>query len=154
MTTSRRNQSAAAPRRPFYTHAFVGTLPDELRENVLYVSIQFATSAHKCFCGCGREVVTPIHPTKWKLTFDGVHVSLHPSVGSWSLPCQSHYWLQNGNVMWADKFSEEQIRAVRSRDLRDQTRYFEKKEEPAPPASEQPPPPSFWRTATRWLWGK
>jgi hypothetical protein len=34
----------------------------------LYVSIEFATAAHSCACGCGREVVTPPGPTDWRIT--------------------------------------------------------------------------------------
>src|ERR1041385_1525297 len=116
-------------RRSSYMHTFVDILPDSLSEGVLYVCIQYATSAHKCFCGCGREVITPIHPTKWRLTFDGKQVSLFPSVGSWSLPCQSHYWLKGGRVLWSARLYDEKIRAVRRRDLNAQDRYFASKVE-------------------------
>jgi hypothetical protein len=42
-------------------------------------------------CGCGKKVVLPLHPTHGKLTYDGETVSLSPSVGNWSFPCESHY---------------------------------------------------------------
>ena len=102
---ARPDSHAPAAKRASYRHAFVDTLPEKLEEGVLYVSGQYATSAHNCFCGCGREVVTPIHPTKWQLKFDGIHVSLFPSIGSWSLPCQSHYWIKNDRIEWAPKWS-------------------------------------------------
>src|SRR5437867_318170 len=73
-------------------HAFVQFIPDTLDGGTVYVSIPFATAVHNCFCGCGREVVTPLSPTQWQLIFNGKTISLHPSVGSWSLPCMSHYW--------------------------------------------------------------
>jgi hypothetical protein len=69
---------------------FVASIPDRLAEHTLYVSMEYATVAHQCCCGCGLEVVTPLSPTDWKLTYDGVSVSLHPSIGNWSFPCRSH----------------------------------------------------------------
>lgn len=150
-----RHKMAIKPKRSSYKHAFVETMPDVLEEGVLYVCVGYATSAHNCFCGCGREVVTPIHPTKWKLAFDGVTVSLAPSVGSWSLPCKSHYWLENGRVYWADTFSDEEIRAVRLRDLRAQESYFESTDG-RPPSIDVDPPrrPSIWRSLANWFQGK
>ena len=127
-TMSRCKGLPSRPKRTKYSHQFIEHLPDNLDDGVLYISVRYATAAHRCFCGCGHEVVTPLHPTKWKLTFDGVTTSLHPSVGSWSLACKSHYWLQDGRIDWADMFTDEQIKAAQSRDLRDQVNYF------APPA--------------------
>lgn len=114
----------AAPKRAAYTHAFVSTLPEALDEGVLYISMRYATAAHKCFCGCGREVVTPLHPTKWQLLFDGKTVSLHPSVGSWSLPCRSHYWLRGGQIVWAAKWSRQEVAECRERDSTLMDIYF------------------------------
>ena len=153
---AQRNSMELASRRTTYGHTFVDTLPDNLEEGVLYVSGQYATSAHKCFCGCGREVITPIHPTKWKLTFDGIHVSLHPSIGSWSLPCKSHYWLRAGNVAWAEAFTEEEIQTVRSHDLTAQDHYFSGRGAPAPSATVVPTDtpveqPGFWSKVVRWV---
>ena len=87
------------------THEFIEYLPEELKERTLYVSLKFATVVHKCCCGCGREVVTPLSPPDWQLTFDGVSISLHPSIGSWNLPCQSHYWIHRNRVRWAGRWS-------------------------------------------------
>ena len=72
-------------------HEFVEFIPDELEQGTVYVSIRFATASHLCVCGCGNKVVTPIRPTDWTLTFDGKTISLNPSIGNWSFPCQSHY---------------------------------------------------------------
>jgi hypothetical protein len=147
-----RGDAEAPTRRTSYKHVFLDVLPDSLDEGVLYVCIQYATSAHKCFCGCGREVVTPIHPTKWRLTFDGKQVSLFPSVGSWSLPCQSHYWLKGGRVLWAARLSDERIKAVRRRDLAAQDSYFANKEEsPLQIDKPSPKPTSRWRKMTNWF---
>jgi hypothetical protein len=101
------------------THRFVEQLPSKLERDVLYVSIRFATVAHSCCCGCGHEVVTPLSPTDWQLTFDGETVSLTPSVGNWSFDCQSHYWIRRNVVKWAEQMSQDEIRAVRYRDEAD-----------------------------------
>ena len=54
---------------------FVQFIPETLDEGVLYVSLEHRTVAHRCCCGCGNEVVTPLDPTQWRLIYDG-HVSL------------------------------------------------------------------------------
>ena len=82
-------------------HMFVEFIPDRLESGALYVSMAFATVAHRCCCGCGSEVVTPLSPTDWKLIFDGESVSLEPSIGNWSFPCQSHYWITGGKIRWS-----------------------------------------------------
>lgn len=97
-------------------HEFVDAIPEKLAERTLYVCIDYATAVHKCCCGCGEEVVTPFSPTDWKITFDGVSVSLMPSIGNWSFACQSHYWIVNDSIRWAGSWSPDQIAAGRRRD--------------------------------------
>lgn len=103
---------------------FVTGIPDRLADHTLYVSMEYATVAHKCCCGCGLEVVTPLSPTDWKLTYDGVSVSLHPSIGNWAFPCRSHYWIDKGKVRWAGDMTQEQIDSIRAHDRRAKARYF------------------------------
>jgi len=95
------------------THEFVEHLPPELKAGVLYVSIPFATAGHLCCCGCGEQVITPLSPAQWRLTFDGESVSLSPSIGNWGFPCQSHYWIRRNKVDWALRWSKREIDAVR-----------------------------------------
>lgn len=92
------------------TYEFVKTIPDKLEDGIIYISIDYATTIHRCCCGCGNQVVTPLSPTDWKLTFDGKTISLYPSIGNWSFPCQSHYWITNNEVKWAPKWTRQQIR--------------------------------------------
>ena len=87
-------------------HKFVELVPDVLEEGVLYISIEYCSAIHKCICGCGNEVVTPLSPYDWKLTFDGKSVSLSPSIGNWNFECKSHYWIINNNVRIARKWSD------------------------------------------------
>lgn len=121
-------------------YEFVEFIPDELKERALYISITYCTAVHKCCCGCGREVVTPLSPTGWQLTFDGKTVSLYPSIGSWSLPCQSHYFITKNKVIWAPKWSKNQIARGRAKEVRARERYYAKTQ-PSVTSAETPTPP-------------
>ena len=105
-------------------HEFVDHIPTQLDVGVLYVSIRFGTVVHRCACGCGEEVVTPLGPAEWKLTYDGRTVSLAPSVGNWSLPCKSHYWIDEGTVQWAPGFSETEVMQVRQEARKRRAGYY------------------------------
>src|SRR5262249_30151758 len=98
---------------------FVDFIPERLDEGVLYISRRYSTATHLCCCGCEREVVTPLNPAKWRLAEKIGTVSLSPSVGNWSSPCQSHYWIQSNRVRWAEGMAPEMIAAVKARDRRD-----------------------------------
>jgi hypothetical protein len=106
------------------SHEFVSHIPAKRAEGILYVSIDYATAVHNCFCGCGSKIVTPISPTGWRLTFDGDSVSLSPSVGNWALPCHSHYWIEGDRAVWAGDASQEQIDRGRERDRAAREAYF------------------------------
>lgn len=109
-------------------HEFVKAIPDELEERTLYVSVDYATVVHKCCCGCGREVVTPLTPTDWTLIYDGVSISLNPSIGNWSFECRSHYWISKSTVKWAEQWSRSRIDAGRAQDRRLKAGYYEESE--------------------------
>ena len=111
-------------RKLILAHEFVEYIPNDLKEGTIYVSMAFATAVHKCCCGCGNEVVTPISPTDWQLTFDGESISLYPSIGNWNLDCKSHYWIIRNRVQWARRWSRKEIAAGRAHDRLRQERYF------------------------------
>lgn len=113
-------------RRNTITHEFVEYIPDRIENGTIYVSVTFATAVHKCFCGCGSEVITPLSPTDWRLTFDGKTISLYPSIGNWSFACKSHYWISNNRVEWAKKWSEGRINAARKQDSLNKSDYYDK----------------------------
>ena len=98
------------------THKFVETIPEQLNSSCIYISIPYTTAVHLCCCGCGLEVVTPLSPTDWELSFNGESVSFSPSIGNWSFSCRSHYWIKNNKVKWAGSMSSKQIMDVRNRD--------------------------------------
>lgn len=99
-------------------HKFVSLIPEKIEAGTLYISIDFKTAIHLCACGCGNEVVTPLSPSDWELIFDGESVSLYPSIGNWSLPCQSHYWIKKSGIKWAPTWSRTQIEENRKNPAR------------------------------------
>lgn len=98
------------------THEFVEFVPADLVEGVVYVSIPYSTVVHKCLCGCGMKVVTPIRPDKWTLTYNGEAISLDPSIGNWSFSCRSHYFIRKGRVLEAGPMSQSEVRRGRAHD--------------------------------------
>lgn len=136
------------------THEFVEFIPDTLEEGRLYVSIAYATVVHKCCCGCGKEVVTPLSPTDWKLIFDGQTISVDPSIGNWSFPCQSHYWIRNNGVRWAAQWSKKRVDAGRAHDRRAKQREFASLDLVAASslkdAPRHKPRRSFWTVIKHW----
>jgi hypothetical protein len=116
---------------------FVEFMPATLKDGVVYISMAYATASHLCLCGCGEKVVTPFSPTDWKLTFDGVSISISPSIGNWDFACRSHYWITNSEVRWAPSWTREQILAARARERSAKEKYYGEPEleelETAPP---------------------
>lgn len=111
-------------RRTTIIPEFVESAPLELQDGVIYISDRFSTALHKCCCGCGREVVTPLNPVGWSYYQEGESITLKPSIGNWSFPCKSHYMIIRNEVVWAEKMSVRQIAKVKARDARDQDEYI------------------------------
>ncbi|MCB9065466.1 MAG: hypothetical protein H6551_10040 [Chitinophagales bacterium] len=109
-----------------FQHSFVEFIPDYIEEGILYISIKYHTAVHKCACGCGSEIVTPISPTDWRVTYNGETTSLYPSIGNWGLECKSHYWIENDKVIFARSWSEKEIEQGRNLDKKRKNQYFSK----------------------------
>jgi hypothetical protein len=86
-------------------HAYVEYIPEKLEHGVLYISKKYRTASHLCCCGCGLKV------------------SLYPSIGNWSFPCKSHYWIDHSRMRWAGEMTEKQIANVRQFDQLDADRH-------------------------------
>lgn len=136
-------------------HRFVEHIPERLEAGVLYVSMEYATSAHSCCCGCGEEVVTPFTPTDWKMTFDGESISLSPSIGNWTLKCRSHYVIDRGRVIEAGPWTEEQVEAERRRDHVAKANFYGQSAKVQTPVQAAPrtAKPSLWRRVWDWAFG-
>ncbi|MCL5884432.1 MAG: DUF6527 family protein [Deltaproteobacteria bacterium] len=100
-------------------------MPKELKSGVLYVSEEFSTAAHLCACGCGSKIRTPLGPTEWVLEETYRGPTLRPSVGNWQQVCQSHYWIYQGEIRWADKWTPEQIAAGRHDEEERRRAYYD-----------------------------
>jgi hypothetical protein len=107
-------------------YKFVEFIPEIIEEGFLYISLEYCTAIHKCVCGCGNEVVTPISPTDWELTFNGKSVSLYPSIGNWNFECKSHYWITKNKVRFARKWDDWEIDKGRKKDLMEKDKFFKK----------------------------
>lgn len=105
-------------------YKLVEYMPEQLEDGILYISKPYQTAAHKCCCGCGEEVVTPLNITDWSVKIENSHVSLHPSIGNWSFACRSHYWIRHGKVHWSYEMSEEAIQRGREMDRKLKDQYF------------------------------
>ena len=95
-------------------YELVEFMPKVLSEGVIYISEPYSTAVHLCCCGCGLRVITPLTSKDWNVSFEGELVSLFPSVGNWSFPCKSHYWIRNGKVVVAEKWSNRKIELART----------------------------------------
>lgn len=136
-------------------HQFVEFIPDVIEDHVVYVSLRFGTAVHLCCCGCQNKVVTPLRPTDWQITFDGKTISLYPSIGNWSFPCRSHYWIKNNRIQWAASWSNQRVEAGRKADQLEKDTYFRSEtgdSTVASPSNKQKPQQlGFWKKLRNWL---
>lgn len=109
------------------TPVYVEFIPETIEEGKLYISEVYQTAIHKCCCGCGEEVVTPLSPVDWQLKKDMNSVSLRPSIGNWNYRCKSHYFITNNRVIWANRFTQRQITKIQTKDRFDKQNYIASK---------------------------
>lgn len=122
------------------TSKFVEFIPKHLELGTLYISGEYTTTAHLCACGCGEKVVLPLHPTDWRMKFDGKAITIRPSVGNWSFPCKSHYLITENRIEWAGQWSDEQIAKGRGRDADRKNKWQEQHQiQPKSPDPENDP---------------
>jgi hypothetical protein len=100
-------------------------VPKDLKYGTLYVSEEFDIAVHLCACGCGSKVKTPLGPTEWSVDEMSSGPTLRPSVGNWQQPCQSHYWIEGGEIIWARKWTPEQIAAGRQKEEARRRAYYD-----------------------------
>jgi hypothetical protein len=105
-------------------------MPTDLELGILYVSDEFDIAIHLCACGCGSKIKTPLGPTEWSIRETPNGPSLHPSVGNWQQPCKSHYWIDCGEIKWAQQWTDEEIIEGRQREEERRRDYYEDLERP------------------------
>ncbi len=102
-------------------------IPKELCSGILYVSQRFQVAAHLCACGCKSKVVTPLGDCEWEFTEKNGKPTLSPSIGNWQIPCRSHYWITNGEIIWSYSWTEEQVEKGRLKEKEIRESYFNSK---------------------------
>jgi hypothetical protein len=143
-----------------FQHVFVESFPDDLEPSMLYVSMDFASVAHKCACGCGLPIYTPLTPLGWRLIYDGESISLYPSLAHDGAPCRSHYWIQRNTIRWGNALSKEQAQHIHQSTMASLDRFYEQRAAPqapveqgalisAAPSTQDP----RWKRIWRWLFG-
>lgn len=118
-------------------------MPAALEPNIVYFAEEYGAAAHLCACGCGSKVRTPIGPTWWSLIDGPSGVSLTPSIGNWQQPCRSHYWITDGEVVWSNQWTDEEVAEGRKQEQARRDAYYAARQ--ARPAK---------RGFLRRLWGK
>lgn len=117
-------------------------MPKVLEAGVLYYAEEFGAATHLCPCGCGHKVQTPVGPSDYSLRAENKGPTLVPSVGNWQRPCRSHYWVRNGEIVWAEPWSDEDITAGRAAEAARDRAYFEGRKVPRR---------SRWATFSQWF---
>jgi len=105
-------------------HKFVDTIPEEIEDGILYVSLEYNVTKHLCPCGCGAEIVASLAPARYQLNYDGQTVSLKPSFGNWLHECESHYCIINDKVVWEKSMPKHRREAVIEKDKKDLEKQF------------------------------
>lgn len=100
-------------------------MPKELNPGVLYVSKEFGIAIHLCACGCGAKVRTPLGQTEWSLKAGPNGPSLYPSVGNWQESCRSHYWITDGEIVWAGRWTPQEVLEGSLREEERRRAYFD-----------------------------
>jgi hypothetical protein len=86
---------------------------------------------------------------------------LFPSIGNWSFPCRSHYWIKRNRVIESYDMTAQEIQAGRRFDAKVKERHFGDKPVVAPSvdpteANPSPPvtaPPGIVDRLLKWLFG-
>lgn len=102
-------------------------MPKLLEPSVLYYAEEFGAAAHLCPCGCHHRVQTPVGPSDYSLSVGKRGPTLYPSIGNWQRPCRSHYWIRNGEVIWDEPWSDDEIAAGRAAEAARDRAYFERR---------------------------
>lgn len=79
----------------------------DMEETVIYISLKYGVSGHRCLCGCGELTILPLNKREdseevknhgWNMTDTDGKLTFTPSVGNFSgeSPYHAHYIITNG----------------------------------------------------------
>lgn len=120
-----------------YSLVEIDRFPNTLVPEKLYWSKEFKITAHLCACGCGDVIYLPIGPADYSITIHHQGPTVRPSIGNWNV-CNAHYFITNGEVVWARQWTPEQIAAARAQEDARREAYY------------APPRPSVVQTLIGW----
>lgn len=105
---------------------FVEEIPEEISDGYLYLCLAYNAVIHKCACGCGEIISTPLDRKHgWVMQYDGEAVTLSPSIGNGSYKCRSHYFIRGNSIVWLGKMGEP-VRDCKKKSRFSITKLFEK----------------------------
>lgn len=130
---------------------FVEEIPRTLEQGVVYVSMTIGVVCHSCFCGCGHETITPLSPIEWKLQYDGESISLYPSINNWAARCRSHYWIRDGDVIWAPPWTDEEIEKGKDRQAKTKVAYYSREPGLIDETETRQARTGFWKVLLSWF---
>ncbi len=93
-----------------WTASYVNEEPEYLASNRVYIvgnktTHNFWYAYMVCPCGCEERImlnlINDVEP-KWKVSLNKGedHASIYPSIWR-NEGCESHFWIKNGNIVWA-----------------------------------------------------
>lgn len=97
---------------------FVEEIPKEIDDGYLYLCLPYNAVIHKCACGCGEIISTPLDKKyEWVMKYDGEAVTLSPSIGNGAYKCRSHYFIRENSVVWLGKMGEINTKQRKKKDF-------------------------------------
>jgi uncharacterized protein DUF6527 len=91
------------PKTETLTAEYCDTIPKELAEGIIYISLEFKVAIHLCACGCRQKTVTPINRSNsWQLSDVDGKITLRPSIGNFmgENPYHAHYYITQNKIEW------------------------------------------------------
>ena len=96
---------------------FIPTEGEDFIPGTVYISMKHGMVVYRCPCGCGGLSEFMLDPIRFRLEYDGTHVSFYPSIGIPYLECRSHYWIRNSRIEWCAPLEEWETNRARRREL-------------------------------------
>lgn len=115
-------------------------LPDQIGAYEFHYSRRFEMAALACPCGCGHRVMLNLLD-QHHLVIEGGLPTITPSILVSDASCLSHFFLQNGRVVWAQQWSK----SIVDRVMRSQVQFHVEQ------GNRRKPQPSIMRRCVDYL---
>lgn len=102
--------------QPKFHLQYMSTLPEELRENTVYVVGENGFQwycAMSCPCGCGATIHLNLRDDGdvcWRLRSEWSGATLSPSVRR-IVGCRSHFFLTNSRILWCQEYAHDDAKS-------------------------------------------